>query len=119
MKIVKISDDKAVEDTGKLFTGGKVSVQRLIEENDSKQFRSVMVNFSAGAKNKLHTHSIDQILYVTKGTGIVATDKEQHVVTPGTMILIPANEPHWHGATSDKPFAHISITTPGQTQMVE
>jgi quercetin dioxygenase-like cupin family protein len=119
MKIVEVSDDKAVENPGELFTGGKVYIQRLVDEQDSDQMSSVMVNFSAGAKNKLHTHDFDQILFVTKGKGIVATDKEQHIVTPGTLILIPANEPHWHGATDDEPFSHLSVLKPHKTQIVE
>ena len=62
-----------------------------------------------------HTHTNPQILYVIQGTGIVATEEEEIRVTPGTLILIPPGENHWHGATKDSAFSHISITTPGKT----
>ena len=119
MKIVEISDEKAIEDSRELFTGGKVYLQGLVDEKDSELFGAAMVNFSAGARTKLHTHVFDQILYATKGKGIVATDKEQHIVTPGTLIFIPAKEPHLHGATDNEPFSHLSVIRPGQMQIVE
>ena len=55
------------------------------------------------------------ILYVTRGKGIVATEKEEIEVTAGTLVLFPAGENHWHGAAKDSEFSHISITTPGKT----
>ena len=119
MKIVKISDDQAAEASGELFTGGQVHLQGLVDEKDSENIRAAMVNFSAGAKNKLHTHALEQILYITKGRGIVATEKEQYVVTPGTLVFIPAMEPHWHGATDDEPFSHLSVIRPGPMQILE
>jgi len=68
------------------------------------------VNFSPGAVNVFHTHTSDQILYVTEGKGIVATENEEVTVTPGTIIFIPAGERHWHGATKETAFSHIFIS---------
>ena len=116
MKVVKISDVEAEEATSQIFRG-KVSTQRLIggggESKD--ELRVSVVNFSPGAVNVFHTHTFDQILYVTEGTGIVATETEEITVTPGTIIVIPAGERHWHGATKDKAFSHIAIMPPGDT----
>ena len=114
MKIVKISDIKAEESTIDLFTGGKVYTQNLIGETDSEQSRVSMINFKPGAKTKVHTHEFDQVLYVTEGKGIVAAGDEEHVVTPGTIILFPAGEPHSHGATNDTAFSQIYFMRPGQ-----
>jgi len=114
MKVVKISDIKAGESTNPIFTGGKVSIQRLIGEKED-ELRVSVVNFSPGAVNVLHTHTYDQILYVTEGKGIVATENEEITVTPGTIIFIPAGEKHWHGATKDTAFSHIAIMPPGTT----
>ena len=119
MKIVEISDEKAVEDSRELFTGGKIYLQNLVDDKDSELFGAAMVNFSAGGRTKLHTHAYDQILYATKGKGVVATEKERFIVTPGTLIFIPANEPHLHGATDDEDFSHLSVIKPGQMQIVE
>jgi quercetin dioxygenase-like cupin family protein len=68
------------------------------------------VNFGKGMRNKFHTHDSDQILIVTAGKGIVATEKEERVVTVGEIVLFPAGEKHWHGATKDSGFSHIVVT---------
>ena len=115
MKVIKMDDVEVKEATSKIFEGGKVTDQRIIDESIAKEMRVIVVNFSAGAKNKLHTHTFEQILLVTDGKGIVATEKEEHVVTQGTIVYIPAGELHWHGATEDSSFSHIAISTPGQT----
>ena len=113
MKVVKISDIKAEEATSQIFRG-KVTTQRLIGES-SYELRASVVNFSPGAVNVFHTHTFGQILYVTEGTGIVATENEEITVTPGTIIFIPAGERHWHGATKDAAFSHIAMMPPGDT----
>lgn len=112
MKVIK-HDQVTKEDATNvpLFYGGAVSRQPLVDANMSKYFSFSIVNFDAGAKNKFHAHSSDQILLVTDGTGIVADENEEHVVTVGTTIHIPAGEKHWHGATDNSAFSHISLTS--------
>ncbi|MBI4303903.1 MAG: cupin domain-containing protein [Chloroflexi bacterium] len=114
MQIVKINEKEAKESKDSIFKGGKVSVQQLIGQSE-KDYRVFVINFSQGAVNKLHSHSFDQILYVTEGKGIVATKEKEVVVTPGTVIFIPAGESHWHGATKDSSFSHIAVMPPGTT----
>ena len=113
MKVVKVSDVEALESTSKIFRG-KVSIQPLIGRSED-ELRAAVVNFSPGAVNVFHTHTNNQILYVTEGKGIVATENEEVTVTPGTIIFIPAGEKHWHGATKDTAFSHIFISPPGET----
>ena len=69
-----------------------------------------IISFGKGVRNKFHTHECDQILIVTQGKGYVATENEKREVTVGDIILFPAGEKHWHGATEDSDFAHIYIT---------
>ena len=99
--------------TGALFTGGDVTRQSLVTEQMGKDFVASIVNFSTGARNKFHSHTSDQILVVTKGTGIVATEQEEIVVGVGDVIHFPAVEKHWHGATKDSEFSHIFIFAVG------
>ena len=49
----------------------------------------------------MHRHTSDQILIITEGTGVVATPDEEKTVSAGDVVLIPANEDHWHGAPGD------------------
>jgi len=102
----------------RLFTGKDVSVQPLIPEGGD--YNMSIVNFGRGVRNKFHVHESDQILIVTAGTGIVATEHEQKKVTVGDVILFPKGEKHWHGATEDSEFSHIYITkTGGKTTQME
>ena len=115
MKIIQINDVEKAEATSKLFTGGRVEAQRLIDEKTAKGLKVSLIFFEPGAKNRFHTHTNEQVLWVTSGKGILATKTEEHVLTPGMIAYIPAGERHWHGAASDSAFAHISIATPGKT----
>ncbi len=99
-----------------IFYGGKVTGQAIIGGGTSKNFNKV--TFAAGAKNHFHTHTSDQILFVTDGRGYVAAESEQLEITEGDAAFIPAGEKHWHGATDDSDFSHISLTAPdSQTEV--
>ena len=36
-------------------------------------------------------------------------------ILPGTVIHIPANVKHWHGAAADSWFAHLAFEVPGES----
>ncbi len=107
MEIVSTNrvDKIAFEDP--IFTGPQVTMQELVPGSD--QLHVNMINFGQGVRNKMHSHSSEQILIVTGGTGIVATETEERTVTVGDIIRIPAGEKHWHGATEDSDFSHIYV----------
>lgn len=120
MKVMKLSDVQ-LEDRSEapLFRGGKVNRQCITDEQPGKpkgELSTIVVNFGPGAGTKFHTHhDSPQILYVTKGKGKVATEKEEVIVTPGTFVIFEAGEKHMHGATEDSDFSHISIMIHGET----
>lgn len=114
MKVVNIKEVTAREASDNPIFRGEVSVQGIIGSSPD-ELRVSVVNFSPGAVNVFHTNTFDQVLYVTEGKGIVATEEEEIVVTPGTIIHIPAGENHWHGATRDSAFSHIAFMPPGET----
>ena len=117
MHVVRMGDVPKTPRETPLFTG-EVTVQPLIPEGGD--YNMAVVNFGKGVRNKLHTHESDQILIVTAGRGIVATEFEQREVTVGDVILFPTGEKHWHGATEDSEFSHIYISRAGQkTRQVE
>ena len=113
MRVIKIDDVKAKENSAPLFEGGKVYDQTLVESTTSKVPLVAVMNFSAGAMTKSHTHDCEQVLYVLSGKGRVATDNEEHIVLPGTVVYIPRGEPHRHGATEDSPFVQLTVTNSG------
>ena len=110
MKVVKMSEVEKEPAASALFTGNPVTRQVIFQPGDSQSFNFGVVSFSAGSRNKFHTHTSDQILVVTEGTGTVATKGEERTITAGDVVLIPAGEEHWHGAPGDTPMAHIAIT---------
>jgi len=114
MKVFKLNRiEKELQVNKPLFTGA-VSQQTIVDTSLSNRFSIRQVNFDKGARNKFHSHSIEQVLIITEGKGIVATEKEEITVTPGDVVFIPANEKHWHGATKDSPFSHLYVMAPDQ-----
>jgi quercetin dioxygenase-like cupin family protein len=111
MTTVNMNEVPRESNASPLFTGPDVTRQSLI--SNSKDLRVGIVNFGKGVRNKFHAHDVDQVLIVTAGKGIVATEKGEKVVTIGEVVLFPAGEKHWHGATKDSEFSHLVITRVG------
>jgi quercetin dioxygenase-like cupin family protein len=108
MKIVKLNKIPKTPFIDPLFTGTDVTKQSLV--SDSKDLNLYIVNFGKGTRNRFHKHNGDQVLIIIAGKGIVATEKENRIVTSGDIVVFPAGEKHWHGATEDSEFSHIVIT---------
>jgi quercetin dioxygenase-like cupin family protein len=119
MRVVKISEVKKESLSSPLFTAPDVTRQVLLP--DSKEFSINAVNFGKGVRNKFHAHDSEQILIVTLGKGMIVTETEEKVITPGDVVIIPAGEKHWHGATKDSEFSHIYVSRFGSklTQLEE
>lgn len=119
MRVVRISDTDKEAYAGSLFTGSDVTRQVLLP--DSKEYNFNVINFGKGVRNKFHAHDSEQILIVTAGEGIIATEKEEKRIKVGDIVLIPAGEKHWHGATENSEFAHIFVSRLGTklTQLEE
>ncbi|MBI2830551.1 MAG: cupin domain-containing protein [Chloroflexi bacterium] len=120
MKLIRVSELTKQDMKGNPLFTGMVTMQAIIDESIDQSLRISQVNFSKGARNKMHTHSVPQVLIVTAGKGLVASDKVQVTVGIGDIIYIPAGERHWHGATPDSEFSHIYVLPGGyQTTQVE
>jgi len=113
MEVVRTSDVEAQQAVGNYFRG-EVRIRSIIGER-ADEFRVIVVHFSAGATSVFHTHTADHVLYVTEGTGVVATDGEETTVAPGTVVHIPAGERHRHGAAPDTAATLIAVMPPGET----
>lgn len=82
------------------------------------------VTFEPGCKNHWHIHKADkgggQILICVGGKGYYQAWGEEPVeMTPGTIVEIPANVKHWHGAAEDSFFSHLAFDVPGENTSVE
>ena len=77
------------------------------------------VTFEPGCRNNWHIHKASkgggQILICTAGEGWYQEEgKKAESLVPGTVITIPANVKHWHGAKADSWFSHIAVEVPGE-----
>lgn len=110
MEIIKIKDVKEQHLGAPLFTGGEVIRQSPVTDDKGSDLSIDYVHFEPGARNKLHSHENDQVLIVTHGRGIVATEGQEYEVGEDDVIYTPAGQPHYHGAGPDSDFTHISVT---------
>lgn len=112
MKIMNPDNIEPEELTAAIFTGA-VTRQILLASGESRFFNMSVVNFPKGVRNKLHSHDSEQILMITKGRGIIASSEEERIVSAGDVIAVRPGEQHWHGATDDSDFSHITVTQAG------
>ncbi len=118
MRVLHQSRDEAVADTSPIFIGD-VLRQNLVADGNASLLRVTSVTFVNGARNRWHHHAADQVLIATSGRGIVANDEQEWRLSPGSVVLVPAGERHWHGAEVDADFTHLSILTPGEMTIDE
>ena len=77
------------------------------------------VTFEPGCRNNWHIHKADkgggQMLVGVAGRGWYQEEGKPAVeILPGTVINIPANVKHWHGAAKDSWFSHLAFGVPGE-----
>ncbi len=76
------------------------------------------VTFEPGCRNHWHIHHAKtgggQILLCTAGEGWYQEwGKEPQKLVPGSVVVIPPEVKHWHGAAKDSWFSHIAFEVPG------
>lgn len=84
-----------------------------------KQVPFFNVTFEPGCRNNWHIHKATkdggQMLVGVAGRGWYQEEGKPAVeILPGTVIHIPANVKHWHGAAADSWFAHLAFEIPGE-----
>lgn len=98
----------------KYFVGNSYLAQISTE-----QIPFANVTFEPGCRNNWHIHKAGtgggQMLVGVAGRGWYQEEgKEPVEILPGTVINIPANVKHWHGAARDSWFAHLAFSVPGE-----
>lgn len=77
------------------------------------------ITFEPGCRNHWHIHHArsggGQLLLCTAGEGWYQEEGKPPVsLTAGTVITIPPEVKHWHGAKKDSWFSHIAVEVPGE-----
>ena len=109
--------DKLPEQFSKYFIGQAW----LAPLTDDKRLNAPVSNvtFSPGCRNNWHIHRAakggGQMLIGVAGRGWYQEEGKPAVeILPGTVIHIPANVKHWHGAAADSWFSHLAFEVPGE-----
>ena len=114
MKVIKIEELPEEERVHELFSG-KITAKRVVSKDIGAQDLSLtIVSFPKGIRNYFHAHEFDQAIWILSGKGVVADEKNTYEALPGMVFFIPRGEKHWHGASKDNDFTHISILRPGK-----
>lgn len=111
LHITRASEGESVDrSSAEIFEGGAVHGRTLIQPGTSEHLSGSVVQFSPGARTRMHRHTSDQLLYVVSGIGKVGDATGEHVISNGDAVLIPAGADHWHGAgDTTSPMSHLTI----------
>lgn len=98
--------------------------QSYLSPVSTEQVPVFNVTFEPGCCNNWHIHHAKngggQMLICVGGRGYYQEwGKDAVELTPGTVINIPANTKHWHGAAPDSWFSHLAIEVPGEETSAE
>ena len=93
--------------------------QSYLAQISQSQIPFANVTFEPGCRNNWHIHKAEkgggQLLVGVAGRGWYQEEGKPAVeILPGTVIHIPANVKHWHGAAKDSWFAHLAFAVPGE-----
>ena len=104
---------------GQYFTG-----QSYLAPVSTEQVPMFNVTFEPGCRNFWHVHHATkgggQVLVCVGGRGYYQERGAEPVeMTPGTVVNIPANVEHWHGAAPGSWFSHLAIEVEGEDASTE
>ena len=104
---------------GDFFVG-----QSYLAPLTTTQVPTFNVTFEPACRNNWHIHHAKsgggQMLICVGGRGYYQEwRKEPQELTPGSIINIPAEVKHWHGAAPDSWFSHLALEIPGEDGKTE
>ena len=70
-----------------------------------------------GADVPEHTNEVEHEQYVLEGEYVVGIDDEEHVVSEGDSLLIPAGTVHWYRNESDRQGAFLCAVPNGDDEI--
>ena len=109
MELKRSGSQPSTRPPAQYFTGS-VRIDPLFPATEWSRVSAALVTFEPGARSAWHTHPVGQRLLVTAGCGWVQCwGGAKTEIRPGDVVVCPAGEKHWHGATSTTGVSHIAI----------
>jgi quercetin dioxygenase-like cupin family protein len=85
----------------------------LNEADGAPHFAMRRFTIDPGAEVPKHTNAVEHEQYVLEGEYVVGIDGEEHTVSAGDALLIPAGVVHWYRNESDEAGAFICAVPNG------
>lgn len=85
------------------------------------QVMLVMNELEPGMELRPHVHDdFDQLAYIVRGRARYYVDGTPHLMTPGTMMLVPAGSPHYIEPLDDneEPVLNLDIFVPPRSDLL-
>ena len=86
------------------FTGSVTTV-------DAADVRGARLRYDAGARSHWHVHDGPLVLLIEQGRGRYQMQGQPiREFGPGEAIVLPANVPHWHGASAKEGLTWVVLS---------
>jgi quercetin dioxygenase-like cupin family protein len=90
----------------------------LVDENyGAPNFAIRRFELDPGAEVPEHTNEVEHEQYVLSGEYVVGTGDQEHTVSEGDSLLIPAGVVHWYRNEGDDPGAFICAVPNGDDEI--
>jgi quercetin dioxygenase-like cupin family protein len=105
-----ITEGTLAESYGARFNG-PVELEMLDLSTDPDRPDAALGHFHGGAVTNWHSHPGGQYLWLVAGRGRVGTEAEPTCpIEPGTLVIAPPGERHWHGAAVGADADWLTLT---------
>jgi quercetin dioxygenase-like cupin family protein len=84
------------------------------EDDDAPTFAMRRFTLDAGAEVPRHTNEVEHVQYVLEGEYVVGIEGEEHTVSAGDSLLVPAGAVHWYRNEGDSQGAFICCVPHGE-----
>jgi len=89
----------------------------IAEEHGAPNFAIRRFVLDPGAEVPEHTNEVEHEQYVLEGEYVVGIGEEEHTVSAGDSMLIPAGVVHWYRNEGDEPGAFICAVPNGDDEI--
>lgn len=76
---------------------------------DTRGLSVSVVRFLRGVRRPWSAHAQDQYAWIISGRGVIASEDREIKLSSGTLVFIPANTRHQHGASDEASMTQLSI----------
>ncbi|AXR79564.1 cupin domain-containing protein [Natrarchaeobaculum sulfurireducens] len=114
--LIRRHDDVEYEPVG--AADGMQKGVLIADDHGAPNFAIRRFVLEPGAEVPAHTNAVEHEQYVLEGEYVVGIDDEEHRVSAGDSLLIPAETVHWYRNDGDEPGAFLCAVPNGDDEIV-